>query len=115
MTAIVEEKDATDAQREISEINSGIFAFDAGVLAAALARVGSDNAAGEVYLTDVVAIAVGDGRSVGALLVDDLWQTEGVNTRSQLSQLGRELNRRTLEHWMIEGVDVVDPARPGWT
>lgn len=110
VVAIVEEKDADDQQRGIREINSGIFAFDAAVLADALGRVGSDNAAGEVYLTDVVAIAVADGHRVGAVVCDDVWQTEGVNTRAQLSRLGRELNRRVLDHWMTEGVDVVDPA-----
>ncbi len=108
--AIVEEKDATEAQRAITEINSGIFVYDDAVLRAALARVGRDNAAGEVYLTDVVAIARDEGRQVGALRTADSWQTEGANTRSQLSALGRELNRRVLQHWMDSGVEVIDPA-----
>jgi bifunctional UDP-N-acetylglucosamine pyrophosphorylase/glucosamine-1-phosphate N-acetyltransferase len=110
VTAIIEEKDATDVQRSISEINSGIFVYDEAVLRAALAKVDNDNAAGEVYLTDVVAIAHADGQRVGALRTDDGWQTEGVNTRSQLAALGRELNRRVLESWMDAGVEVVDPA-----
>ena len=110
VTAIVEEKDATDEQRAVREINSGIFAFDAAVLREALGRVDFDNAQGEMYLTDVVAIARRDGRQVGAVTTSDLWQCEGVNTRSQLARLGSELNRRTLEAWMAAGVEVVDPT-----
>jgi bifunctional UDP-N-acetylglucosamine pyrophosphorylase/glucosamine-1-phosphate N-acetyltransferase len=109
VAAIVEEKDATDAQRAITETSSGIFAFDEAVLRNSLSRVGSDNAAGEVYLTDVVGIARADGHRVGALRTDDRWQTEGANTRAQLSALGRELNRRVLESWMDAGVEVIDP------
>jgi bifunctional UDP-N-acetylglucosamine pyrophosphorylase/glucosamine-1-phosphate N-acetyltransferase len=108
--AIVEEKDADDAQRAIREINSGIYAFDGEVLAGALKRVGRDNAQGEVYLTDVLAIARGDGGRVAAHRVDDVWQTEGVNDRVQLARMGAELNRRTLEVHMRAGVTVVDPA-----
>ncbi|AXH97297.1 bifunctional UDP-N-acetylglucosamine diphosphorylase/glucosamine-1-phosphate N-acetyltransferase GlmU [Ornithinimicrobium avium] len=95
---------------DVREINSGIYAFDAQVLRSALAEVGTENAQGEKYLTDVIGIARRDGRRVAALLVDDVWQTEGVNDRVQLAELGRELNRRTVEHWMREGVTVVDPA-----
>jgi len=110
VTAIVEEKDATEEQRGMREINSGIFVFDAAVLRDALGRLDLDNAQGEMYLTDVVGIAHDDGRRVGALTIRDLWQSEGVNTRSQLARLGAELNRRTLEGWMSEGVEIVDPA-----
>jgi bifunctional UDP-N-acetylglucosamine pyrophosphorylase / glucosamine-1-phosphate N-acetyltransferase len=109
VVAIVEEKDATTEQRAVHEINSGIVVFDASVLRESLAQVGSDNAAGEVYLTDTVAVAYGAGHRVGALATDDVWQTEGANTREQLANLGAELNRRTLRHWMAEGVEVVDP------
>jgi bifunctional UDP-N-acetylglucosamine pyrophosphorylase/glucosamine-1-phosphate N-acetyltransferase len=109
VVAIVEEKDATDDQRAIHEINSGIVVFDAAALRDSLTAVGSDNAAGEVYLTDTVAVAAAAGRRVGAMAVDDVWQTEGANTREQLSNLGAELNRRTLRGWMAEGVEVVDP------
>ena len=93
------------------EINSGIFAFDAGVLCRG-ARRGSVPTTPRASSTSptCVAIAAGDGRRVGRARRTDLWQTEGVNTRAQLSRLGRELNRRTLEHWMPAGVDVVDPA-----
>jgi bifunctional UDP-N-acetylglucosamine pyrophosphorylase/glucosamine-1-phosphate N-acetyltransferase len=109
VTAVVEQKDATDEQRQIKEINSGIYAFDAALLRAALARLTTDNAAGEHYLTDVVAIASSEGAAVGALPVVDTWQTEGVNDRVQLAAVHRELNRRTVAHWMRSGVTVRDP------
>jgi bifunctional UDP-N-acetylglucosamine pyrophosphorylase/glucosamine-1-phosphate N-acetyltransferase len=107
---IVEQKDATEAERAIAEINSGIYAFDAALLRDALGQVGTDNAQGEKYLTDVVAIARAGGRGVLAHVVEDLWQTEGVNDRVQLAALGRELNRRVCEGHMREGVTIVDPA-----
>jgi bifunctional UDP-N-acetylglucosamine pyrophosphorylase/glucosamine-1-phosphate N-acetyltransferase len=106
---IVEQKDATEQQRGIREINSGIYAFDGKTLRSALAEVGRDNAQGEKYLTDVLAIANRSGGRVSAHPIDDLWQTEGVNDRVQLARLGRELNRRTTERWMREGVTIVDP------
>jgi bifunctional UDP-N-acetylglucosamine pyrophosphorylase / glucosamine-1-phosphate N-acetyltransferase len=108
--AIVEEKDATPVQREIAEISSGILAFDAAFLLESLPRLGNDNAKGEYYLTDVVGLARDAGLAVGAFPIDDVMQTEGVNDRLQLANLGRELNRRTLEEWMREGVTVMDPA-----
>ena len=109
VAGIVEQKDASDEQRAITEINSGIYAFDAVVLRTALAQVGTNNAQGEKYLTDVLAIARAAGGRVSAHVVDDLWQTEGVNDRVQLARLGKELNRRTTERWMREGVTIVDP------
>jgi bifunctional UDP-N-acetylglucosamine pyrophosphorylase/glucosamine-1-phosphate N-acetyltransferase len=109
VAGIVEQKDATERQQQITEINSGIYAFDARVLREALSRVGTDNAQGEKYLTDVLAIARGAGGRVSAHIVDDLWQTEGVNDRVQLARIGRELNRRITDRWMREGVTIVDP------
>ncbi|MCO1577136.1 bifunctional UDP-N-acetylglucosamine diphosphorylase/glucosamine-1-phosphate N-acetyltransferase GlmU [Crossiella sp. SN42] len=110
VTAIVEQKDADEAQRAIQEINSGVYAFDADVLRGAIGRLSTDNAQGELYLTDVLAIARGDGLRVGALVSGDAWLVEGVNDRVQLARLGAELNRRLLERWMREGVTVIDPA-----
>ncbi len=107
---IVEQKDATREQRAIHEINSGIYAFDAATLRDALGQVGTDNAQGEKYLTDVLGIARDAGGAVRAHVVDDLWQTEGVNDRVQLATLGRELNLRVCEQWMRAGVTIVDPA-----
>src|SRR5829696_5834312 len=73
VTAVVEQADATEAQRAITEINSGVYAFDVRVLADALARIVPHNAQGELYLTDVVGIACSDGRPVGALHCADQW------------------------------------------
>ena len=75
----------------------------------ALAQVGTDNAQGEKYLTDVLAIARGRRHAVSAHLVADLWQTEGVNDRVQLARLGRELNRRNDRAVDARGVTIVDP------
>ena len=108
--AIVEEKDASDEQREISEISSGILAFDAAFLAEALPKIGNDNAKGEYYLTDTVQLARDAGLTVGAHVIDDVRQTEGANDRAQLAELGRELNRRIVTRWMRDGVSVMDPA-----
>jgi bifunctional UDP-N-acetylglucosamine pyrophosphorylase/glucosamine-1-phosphate N-acetyltransferase len=110
VSAIVEHRDATAEQRDIGEINSGIYAFDASVLADGLSRLKPQNAQGELYLTDLVGIARADGRRVGALLCRDTWLVEGVNDRVQLAALGGELNRRLVESWMLAGVTVVDPA-----
>lgn len=110
VAGIVEQKDATEEQRAITEINSGLYAFDASVLREALDQVGTDNSQGEKYLTDVLAIARGRNLTVSAHLIDDLWQTEGVNDKVQLARLGAELNRRAVEQAMRDGVIVVDPA-----
>ena len=107
---IVEQKDASEAERSIREINSGIWGFDAAVLRDALEQVGTDNAQGQKYLTDVLALARAAGHRVGAHRIDDIWQTEGVNDRVQLAKLGRVLNDRVCEKWMRAGVTIVDPA-----
>ena len=108
--AIVEEKDATPEQREISEINSGILAFDAAFLLDALPRISNDNHKGEYYLTDTVQLARDAGMTVGAFAIDDVTQTEGANDRAQLAELGRLMNQRIVTDWMREGVTVMDPA-----
>ncbi|MGO4256871.1 bifunctional UDP-N-acetylglucosamine diphosphorylase/glucosamine-1-phosphate N-acetyltransferase GlmU [Marmoricola sp. RAF53] len=108
--AIVEQKEASEEQAAIREINSGILAFDATFLDAALPRIGNDNAKGEYYLTDTVALARQDGLGVGAFPIDDVMQTEGANDRAQLAALAAEMNRRILDRWMRDGVTVVDPT-----
>ncbi|WP_182113248.1 MULTISPECIES: bifunctional UDP-N-acetylglucosamine diphosphorylase/glucosamine-1-phosphate N-acetyltransferase GlmU [unclassified Actinotalea] len=110
VAGIVEHKDADDEQRAVREINSSVYVFDSAVLRGALGRLGRDNAQGEVYLTDVLAIARSDGGAVRALRVDDPVLVEGVNDRAQLAVLGAELNRRIVTDWMVAGVTVVDPA-----
>ncbi|MGH3913928.1 MAG: bifunctional UDP-N-acetylglucosamine diphosphorylase/glucosamine-1-phosphate N-acetyltransferase GlmU [Pseudonocardiaceae bacterium] len=110
VVGIVEHRDATAAQRTLTEVNSGIYAFDAEVLCAALSRLGSANSQGELYLTDVVGLASAEGHAVGARRCIDPWLVAGVNDRVQLAVLGVECNRRLLEHWMLAGVTVIDPA-----
>ncbi|MGC3994268.1 MAG: bifunctional UDP-N-acetylglucosamine diphosphorylase/glucosamine-1-phosphate N-acetyltransferase GlmU [Propionicimonas sp.] len=107
---IVEQRDASDAELALTEINSGIYVFDAATLAEGLEALEPKNAQGELYLTDVVAHARAAGRRVGARLIVDHLQTEGVNDRVQLAERAAELNRRILVHWMTEGVTVLDPA-----
>lgn len=107
---IVEHKDATEEQRRIREINSGIYVFDAATLRAGLASLDTDNVQGELYLTDVITHANGNGKQVGAYVIDDVWQTEGVNDRVQLARMNAEMNRRILDEWMLQGVTMVDPT-----
>jgi bifunctional UDP-N-acetylglucosamine pyrophosphorylase/glucosamine-1-phosphate N-acetyltransferase len=108
--AIREDADADADERGIREVNSGVLAVDAPFLRDAVRRLATNNAQGELYLTDIVGLAVGEGLPVGAHVLEDIWQTEGVNDRAQLARLGKELNRRLTAHWMREGVTIVDPA-----
>jgi UDP-N-acetylglucosamine diphosphorylase/glucosamine-1-phosphate N-acetyltransferase len=110
VTAIVEHKDATEEQRAIREINSGVFAFDGRLLADALAQVRTDNSQGEEYLTDVLGILREAGHRVGACVADDHREILGINNRVQLSEARALLNRRLLERAMTAGVTVIDPA-----
>jgi bifunctional UDP-N-acetylglucosamine pyrophosphorylase / glucosamine-1-phosphate N-acetyltransferase len=109
-TGIVEESDATDEQRAIDEINSGMYAFDGDLLADTVKRVPTDNAKGEEYLTDVVSILRGDGYPVATVTCDDSEEVLGVNDQAQLAWARRVLNERLLEAWMSSGVTIVDPA-----
>ncbi len=108
--AVVEHADADPSTLALTEVNAGAYAFDAAVLRDALSRLSARNAQGELYLTDVVAIARRDRRRVGALRSADPWLAQGVNDRVQLAAVGGELNRRLLVGWMRGGVTVVDPA-----
>jgi bifunctional UDP-N-acetylglucosamine pyrophosphorylase / glucosamine-1-phosphate N-acetyltransferase len=107
---IVEQADATEAEREITEINSGVYAFDAAKLRAALAQLTRDNAQGEEYLPDVVRILVKTADPVGAAVIDDWHEVAGVNDRVQLSQARSLLRDRILVTFMRNGVTVIDPA-----
>ncbi|MFC9911843.1 bifunctional UDP-N-acetylglucosamine diphosphorylase/glucosamine-1-phosphate N-acetyltransferase GlmU [Streptomyces sp. NPDC059862] len=110
VTAIVEHKDATESQRAIREINSGVFAFDGQLLADALGKVRTDNSQGEEYLTDVLGILREAGHRVGASVAADHREIAGINNRVQLAEARRILNDRLLTRAMLEGVTVVDPA-----
>src|SRR6516225_680106 len=108
--AIVEHTDATSSQREIREVNAGVYAFDIAALRSALSRLSSNNAQQELYLTDVIAILRGDGETVHARYVDDSALVAGVNNRVQLAELGAELNRRIVAAHQMSGVTIIDPV-----
>ena len=110
IASIVEHKDATEDERAITEINAGLYVFDAETLREALTGLDRENAQGELYLTDVVAIARGAGKAVGAFVAPDSRAVEGVNDRVQLSAMGAALNRSIVNRWMRNGVTIVDPA-----
>lgn len=110
VTAIVEHKDASEEQRAIREINSGVFAFDGRLLADALKQVRTDNSQGEEYLTDVLGILRAAGHRVGASVAGDHREIAGINNRVQLAEARRILNERLLTGAMLSGVTVVDPA-----
>ncbi|GAA0383411.1 bifunctional protein GlmU [Acrocarpospora corrugata] len=107
---IVEEKDATPEQRAVTEMNSGVYAFDGLLLADAVKRVSTSNAQGEEYLTDVLSILREDGHRVGAHIAVDYAEVEGVNNKVQLAFARRVLNERILHAHMLNGVTVVDPG-----
>jgi bifunctional UDP-N-acetylglucosamine pyrophosphorylase/glucosamine-1-phosphate N-acetyltransferase len=110
LTGIVEQTDATPEQQAIDEINSGVFAFDGDLLADAVKRVATDNAKGEEYLTDVVAILRADGHRAGVVAAADPTEVAGVNDRVQLAKARRLYNDRVLARWMLAGVTIFDPA-----
>ena len=107
---IVEQKDATAEQKQIGEINTGIYCFEAAPLFAALAGLTCNNAQKEYYLTDVLAILAQAGQQVGAVEVSDFQETLGINSRLQLAEAEAILRRRKLVELMDSGVTVMDPA-----
>jgi len=107
---IVEEKDADDAQKAVREINSGTYCFRWADLDAVLDRITPVNRQGEYYLTDAVELFIAVGKRVEALTSPMSDEALGVNSRSQLALVSRALRMRILEHWMSEGVTIVDPA-----
>ena len=108
---LVEEGDATEAEREIAEVGTSMYCFRRSLLAPALRRLSPENAQGEYYLTDVVAVLAEAGYRVVALPADDPTETIGVNDRFQLAQAEAELRRRINRSWMMAGVTMVDPER----
>ena len=106
---IVEEADANAEQRAVTEINSGVYAFESSLLADAVKRLPTDNAKGEEYLPDVVAILRAEGHQVAMVTTPDSDEVCGVNDRVQLAHASRLLNARILEEWMRAGVTVIDP------
>ena len=108
---IVEEKDASNEERAIREVNAGLMALGARRLAGWLAKLGNRNAQKEYYLTDVIAFAVKDGVPVAAVKVEDPLEVAGVNSKRELALLERALQRREADRLLEEGVSLADPQR----
>jgi bifunctional UDP-N-acetylglucosamine pyrophosphorylase/glucosamine-1-phosphate N-acetyltransferase len=106
---IVEERDADDVQRDILEVNSGVYAFDAIKLAGAIGKLKNDNSQGELYLTDVIEILRNEGGKIAAVMIDDFIEILGVNDRVQLAESAALLRDRINEDLMRAGVTIVDP------
>ena len=110
VAAIVEHRDATPDQRErLTVCNPGVYAFDAAVLARLIGRIDNDNAQGEYYLTDMVALLRREGLPVAAVPVEDDLETLGVNSRAQLAEATKVMQRRINGRLMAEGVTMLDP------
>ncbi len=107
---IVEDRDATDDQKKIGEINTSVYCFDARRLWAALREVKPDNDQGELYLTDVIGVLARGGAKVEAVTVADPVEAMGINDRKQLAGLATIQRRRILDRLMTEGVTILDPA-----
>ncbi|MWC00050.1 bifunctional UDP-N-acetylglucosamine diphosphorylase/glucosamine-1-phosphate N-acetyltransferase GlmU [Agromyces seonyuensis] len=106
---IVEQKDATDAERAIGEVNSGVYVFGAAALRDRLAHLTLDNAQGEQYLTDVIGLLREAGSEVSALPTAP-WKVAGINDRAQLAEAAAQLNALIVRGWQLHGVSIQDPA-----
>ena len=111
VTGIVEQKDASPDQNRIREVNTGILAADAGRLRNWLSALQADNAQGEYYLTDIVAMAAAEGVPIEAMHPRAVWEVMGVNSRSQLAELERIAQRNLASGLMEHGVTLMDPGR----
>ncbi|QJQ97105.1 MULTISPECIES: bifunctional UDP-N-acetylglucosamine diphosphorylase/glucosamine-1-phosphate N-acetyltransferase GlmU [Halomonadaceae] len=111
VTAIVEQKDASESQRQVRECNTGIMAMTSAQLKRWLPKLSADNAQGEYYLTDVIAMAAEDGIAVATAQPASALEVEGVNNRLQMARLERAYQRELAERLMTEGVALLDPSR----
>jgi bifunctional UDP-N-acetylglucosamine pyrophosphorylase/glucosamine-1-phosphate N-acetyltransferase len=109
--AIVEHKDASEEQRQIKEINTGIYAVSNAKLHEWLPNLRNDNAQGEYYLTDIVAMALADGMQVASVEPEQAFEVEGVNDRVQLAALERQFQAYQAKQLMQQGVHLIDPSR----
>ncbi len=109
--AIVEHKDASDEQRRISEVNTGIMAVSADYLQRWLPQLSANNAQGEYYLTDIIAMSVADGITVHTINAADEFEVQGVNDRIQLAQLERHYQAQQAHQLLAAGVSLADPSR----
>lgn len=111
VTGIVEQKDASEAQQQINEVNSGILSCKGETLQALLENINNQNSQGEYYLTDIFALAAEQGIEIKTTTVADSYEVEGVNNRLQLATLERIYQRNIAEQLMTDGVALADPAR----
>ncbi|MCH4243617.1 bifunctional UDP-N-acetylglucosamine diphosphorylase/glucosamine-1-phosphate N-acetyltransferase GlmU [Acinetobacter gerneri] len=109
--AIVEHKDATEEQRQIKEINTGIYCVSNAKLHEWLPKLSNENAQGEYYLTDIVAMAIADGMEIASIQPEFTFEVEGVNDRIQLAALEREFQQHQAKTLMQQGVHLIDPSR----
>ncbi len=109
--AIIEHKDASDEQRKIQEINTGIYCVSNAKLHQWLPKLSNNNAQGEYYLTDIVAMAIQDGLEVASVEPERAFEVEGVNDRVQLARLEREYQAFQAKQLMQQGVHLIDPSR----
>ncbi|AND15960.1 bifunctional UDP-N-acetylglucosamine diphosphorylase/glucosamine-1-phosphate N-acetyltransferase GlmU [Rathayibacter tritici] len=108
--SIVEQKDASVDELALTEINAGVYAFEAAALRSVISAIGTENAQGEKYLTDAAAALKAAGRSIETVAVQDRWLVAGINDRAQLADAALELNARIVRRWQLEGVTIQDPA-----
>lgn len=109
--AIVEHKDASEQQREIKEINTGIYCVNNAKLHQWLPKLSNENAQGEYYLTDIVAMALVDGMEIASIQPELAFEVEGINDRIQLAALEREFQSHQAKNLMQQGVHLIDPSR----
>lgn len=106
---IVEQKDASEEEKKVNEVNAGMYCFDAAFLKNNIGRLSNENAQNEYYITDLIGMAVESGAGAGAFIVSDADEIMGVNNRVQLAQAGRVMRRRINEKHMMNGVTMIDP------
>lgn len=108
---IREEKDCTDEEKTICEINGGVYCFEGRALKRSLDQITDDNAQGEYYLTDVLEILRRDGEKMGTYTVEDSHEIDGINSRVQLAACEQLMKARINRHWMSEGVTFIEPSQ----
>lgn len=109
LKCIVEEKDATPEQKAVKEVNAGIYCLNWGKIKSAFGQLKSNNAQGEYYLTDIISWGKAQNLNVNAYILQNSDEIYGINSRLNLAQAAKMMNRRNLEHYMEEGVTIVDP------
>ncbi|MDE6137891.1 MAG: NTP transferase domain-containing protein [Candidatus Gastranaerophilales bacterium] len=109
LKCIVEEKDATFEQKAVKEVNAGIYCLNWGKIKSAFGQLKSNNAQGEYYLTDIISWGKAQNLNVNAYILQNSDEIYGINSRLNLAEAAKMMNRRNLERYMIEGVTIVDP------